>query len=80
MPNRLDPLIAEVARSRTIKESAIALINGFAARLVAAGTDPVQLEALRADIAETSDALAAAVEANTPVAPPEPEPEPPPSE
>jgi hypothetical protein len=69
MSQELDALTAEVARNTTVEKSALALIKGFAAQLAAAGTDPVKLKALQASLAANDDELAAAVAANTPVAP-----------
>ncbi len=68
MSKQLDDLTAEVARNTTVEKSALALIQGFAAALAAAGTDPVKLQALRDSLAANDDELAAAVEANTPQA------------
>ncbi len=64
----LDDLTAAVAKEDTVIDSAIALINGIPALIAAAGTDPTKLAALQADITAKSDALAAAVTANTPTA------------
>jgi hypothetical protein len=65
----LDDLTAAIAQEDTVIASAITLINGFAAQLAAAGTDPTKLAALQADVTAKSTALAAAVAANTPAAP-----------
>lgn len=62
----LDDLQAAVAAEDTVIDSAIALINGIPALIAAAGTDPAKLQALQADITSKSQALAAAVTANTP--------------
>ncbi len=73
-------LTAQVAANTDVEKSALALINGFSARLdaaiaaaTAAGATPAQLKAL-ADLSTTvkssDDELAAAVAANTPAAPP----------
>jgi hypothetical protein len=64
----LDDLKAEVTESTTVQQGAITLINGIAARLAAAGTDPTALQALTDSLKTNSDALAAAVAANTPAA------------
>jgi hypothetical protein len=61
----LTELTAEVERNTTVEQSAITLIEGFAAALEAAGTDPVKLQALKDQLAQNDDALAAAVAANT---------------
>lgn len=70
MAQELDDLTAEVAEVDSVEQSAITLINGLAAQLAAAGTDPVKLKALRDDLKTNADALAAAVAANTAPAPP----------
>src|SRR5713101_3733079 len=70
MSKELDALIAEVARNTTVEKSALAAIQGLAVKLAEAGTDPVKLAKLRADLAANDDELAAAVTANTPVATP----------
>lgn len=62
----LDDLTAQVANEETVVASAIVLINGFAARLAAAGTDPKKLKDLQASLKTGADSLAAAVAANTP--------------
>lgn len=65
----IDDLAADVAAEDNVIDSAVALINGFAAQLAAAGVDPTKLAALRADIQARTQALAAAVAAGTPAAP-----------
>jgi hypothetical protein len=69
MSQELDALIAEVARNTTVEKSALAAFQGLSAKLTEAGNDPVKLAKLRADLAANDDELAAAVTANTPVAP-----------
>lgn len=64
----LEDLTAQVAANKTVVDSALVLINGIAARIAAAGTDPAKLAALTADLKSEDDALAAAVAANTPPA------------
>ena len=59
--NALTDLQAAVAAENTVIAGAVVLLNGIAARLAAAGTDPAALAALTADITANSDALAAAV-------------------
>jgi hypothetical protein len=66
----LDDLTAQVASNRTVIQSALTLIAGIADRITAAGTDPAALAALTASLKSDDDALAAAVVANTPAAPP----------
>ena len=64
----LDDLTAAVAAEDTVIDSAVTLINGFAAQLAAAGTDATKLAALQADIKAKTATLSAAVAANTPAA------------
>jgi len=61
----IDDLTAQVAANKTVEGSALTLINGFAARLAAAGVDPAKLSALQTDLKTSADALTAAVVANT---------------
>ena len=65
----LTALTAEVERNTTVDESAIALLTGLAAQIEALKTDPAALQALADTMRGSSDALAAAVLANTPAAP-----------
>lgn len=62
----LTELQAQVAANTDIVQSAIVLINGIAARIDAAGVDPVALKALSDSLKASDDALSAAVTANTP--------------
>lgn len=68
--SELDTLTTQVAAAVTVEESAVTLINGFAAKLAAAGTDPAALAVLGTSLDNEGAALAAAVAANTPAAPP----------
>lgn len=61
---------AAVAAESTVISSAVTLINGLAAQVEAAKTDPAALDEVIANMKASSDALAAAVAANTPAAPP----------
>lgn len=73
-------LTAAVNKATTVEKSAEALINGFGDRLTAAvnealanGATPEELQPLTdlgTALDAESDALAAAVQANTPAAPP----------
>jgi hypothetical protein len=65
----LTALTVEVARNTEVDQSAIALLNGLAAQIESLKTDPVALQNLADTMRGSSDALAAAVTANTPVAP-----------
>lgn len=67
--NELEALKAEVAATVTVEQSAITLINGIAARIAAAGTDPAALSALTTQLTDSAAALSAAITANTPAAP-----------
>jgi hypothetical protein len=70
MPSpQLDALTAEVTRNTEVDAGAIALINGLAAKIVELKNDPVALQALADSMKGSSDALAAAVTANTPSEP-----------
>lgn len=69
MAASLDALSEQVAASITIEQSAITLINGLAALIAAAGTDPVKLADLTSQLKASADTLAANVSANTPAAP-----------
>jgi hypothetical protein len=59
-------LTQEVAETKTVMASAVTLLQGLKARLDAAGTDKVKLAELSADLDTNTNALAAAVAANTP--------------
>ncbi len=72
MSQQLDDLTAQVTANTDVVNSALTLIKGLAAALEAAGTDPAKLDALKASLKASDDALAAAVAANTPAAPPAP--------
>jgi ABC-type transporter Mla subunit MlaD len=66
----LESLTAQVEQNNTVIGSALALINGFAAQLAAAGTDPAKLQALQDSLKAQDDQLAEAVAKNTPAANP----------
>lgn len=65
MSAEMDALEAEVARNTSVDSSALVLIQSILDKLAAAGTDAAKLTKLRTDLAASSDALAAAVAANT---------------
>lgn len=65
MSKELDDLEAQVTKNEDVEKSAVVLIQGIAAQLAAAGTDPAKLKALSAGLQSSADALAAAVAANT---------------
>jgi len=78
MPAEIDNLVTEVSEEVTIMASATTLINGFQARVdaavnaaIAGGATAAQLQVLtqlQSDLNANGDALAAAVQANTPTA------------
>lgn len=65
MATDLTALTNEVARVTAVSASAIVLINGLAEQLAAIKNDPVAIQALVDQLDASSDALAAAVAANT---------------
>jgi ABC-type transporter Mla MlaB component len=65
----LTALTAEVSRNTEVDQSAIALLTGLAAQIEALKTDPIALQTLADQLKGSSDALAAAVVANTPAQP-----------
>jgi hypothetical protein len=67
MSAEFDALTAQVAASTTVEASAVALIQGIAAQL-AGNPTPAQVNALASELQTSSNALAAAVAANTPAA------------
>lgn len=68
MTKEIDDLSTSVAHNTDVEESAITLIQGLAAQIAAAGTDPAALQALTDSLNAESTKLAEAVAANTPVA------------
>lgn len=79
MSAELDALTAAVEENSTIDQSAITLINGIAAQLAELAANATELAGLKAAVQAkadalhaSSEALAAAVAANTPSAPPAP--------
>ena len=73
MSAQLDALAAAVAANTTVTGSAIELLNGLHAKilelLAQEVIDPVAVQALADDLSAQTQALAAAVTANTPAAP-----------
>ena len=65
MSAELDALKAEVQNAATVEQSAIALIQGLAAKIEANKTDPVALQQLADSLKQSDAALASAVQANT---------------
>lgn len=64
----LSALQAEVERNGQVDQSAIALLQGLAATIEELKGDPAALQAFVDQLRGSSDALAAAVQANTPAA------------
>lgn len=62
----MENLESEITELQTVTESAVKLLNGLSEQLKAAGTDPVKLKALVAQLDQHTATLAAAVVANTP--------------
>lgn len=73
MSAALDRLTTEVNENTAVIDSAVTLINGLAQQIRDAVDDPAKLNALADELDAKSNALAAAVAANTP-APPTTEP------
>ena len=65
----LSALTTEVERNSTVEGSAVTLIQALADAIAAAAGDPAEVAALAAKLKASSDALAAAVAANTTVPP-----------
>lgn len=63
---------AAVTAEDTVVDSAITLLNGLAAQIAALQPNQAAIDALAADVSGKTAALAAAVTANTPAAPPAP--------
>jgi hypothetical protein len=61
----MEDLKREVAESKTVMQSALALINGFKDQLDAAKADQASLQQLSTDLDSQANELAAAVAANT---------------
>lgn len=62
----LEKLQAEVAQTATVIDSAVNLISGLAQQIRELKDDPIKLDALADQLDAKSNALAAAVAANTP--------------
>jgi len=68
MSAQLDALTAQVALNKSLTDSILAVVNGLAAQIEAAKTDPVALQALADSLKSDDDKIAAAIQANTPPA------------
>lgn len=66
----LDELIAQVTKNVSAEASAVTLIKGLADEIAQAGGNPPKLAELTAQLKASADALAQAITANTPAAPP----------
>jgi len=64
----LSALQTEVEQQQSVVQSAITLIGGLAQQLRDAAGDPAAIQALADQLDASTNALAAAVEANTPAA------------
>jgi hypothetical protein len=76
MSAEIDALKTQVASNNDLVKSAIALIQGIAAQILATAGDKAAATQLAADLKASDDALAAAIAANTPPSPPAPTPTP----
>jgi hypothetical protein len=72
MSQQLDALRLQVERSTTVAQSAVTLINGLAEQIRQLRDDPAELDRLAGELSAQADALAAAVQTNTPPTPPTP--------
>jgi len=70
MNTALQNLQNEVGNNTDLQQSAISLIQGLAQQIKDNADDPVAIKALADQIHSNSAALAAAIAANTPAAPP----------
>jgi len=73
----LKALQDQVQQTTTVEQSAVTLIQGLAAQISANATDPAAIAQLAQQLKTSSDALAAAITANTPAANPNPQQQPP---
>jgi hypothetical protein len=65
----MDDLETQVTGIESVDQSAVTLIQGIAAQLADAKTDPAKIQALADRLNASATALAAAITANTPAAP-----------
>jgi len=66
MATAFDDLTREVSETRTVVDSAVALLRGLKERLDQAGTDPQKLQELSASLDSKQQELAQAIVDNTP--------------
>ena len=62
----IEELEVQITKNVSAEAAAVLLIQGFAARLDAAGVDPVKLDQLRLELHQSAINLEAAVAANQP--------------
>ena len=62
----IEELEVQITKNVSVEAAAVLLIQGFAARLDAAGVDPVKLDQLRLELHQSAINLEAAVAANQP--------------
>ena len=65
----IEELEVQIGKNVSAEAAAVLLIQGFAARLDAAGVDPVKLDQLRLELYQSAANLEAAVAANQPEVP-----------
>lgn len=68
MSAQMDTLIAQVAATKQVTDSAIVLLNGLRQQIIDAGVDQTKLTELTNSLKTETDELAAAVTTNTPSA------------
>lgn len=68
MSQEMDALTAQVQANNDALDSAVALINGIADRITAAGVDRAKLTSLTDELRAKDETLSSAVLANTPAA------------
>jgi hypothetical protein len=70
LADSLAALSQQVTETTSVEASAVTLIQGLSAQLTEVANDPAAVTALAAKLKTSADALAAAITANTPAAPP----------
>ncbi|HEY5985736.1 MAG TPA: hypothetical protein VIV12_05030 [Streptosporangiaceae bacterium] len=70
MAMSLDALAAQVQKNTDAEASAVTLLNTLSDLIRSSAADPAKVTALADSLKASSDALAAAIVANTPAAPP----------
>ena len=72
----LDEILSKVQEETTVEKSMVTLLEGISQRLKDAGMDQAKLTELAAMIDNNKEGMLAAINANTPSAPPVPTPDP----